>query len=55
MSGGARLAMLLTQLVPSTEGQMGGYVRIRSDRELIAQALFGNAQSLSAVPPAVVR
>ncbi len=56
---GQRLSQLVPELVPQSMGQAGGYVRIRSDRPVIAQMLFGviDGQGIalfSAVPPAVV-
>ncbi len=57
---GQRLSQLVPELVPQSNGQAGGYIRIRSDQPVIAQMLFGalNNQGivlLSAVPPAVVQ
>ena len=50
---GQRLASLLMGLIPETAGQLGGYVRVTSDRPVISFELFGTAdgQVLSAVPP----
>ena len=60
LAAGQRLSALVPELVPASEGQAGGYVRIRSDRPLIAQQLFGatgpgGIALLSSVPPTVVR
>ncbi len=56
LAPGARLSKLLTEIVPSTGGQAGGYIRIVSTQGLVAQALFGAGGSLlSAVPPTIVR
>lgn len=59
VEGGERLARLVDQLVPDSAGQAGGYVRIRADRPMIAQMLFGAVKPqgitlFSAVPPAVI-
>ncbi len=50
---GERISKLLTDgdFIPSTAGQVGGYVDVRSTEALIAQQLFGSATLLSAVPP----
>jgi hypothetical protein len=48
-----RFVSLLSQLVPETEGQMGGYVRIAASLPVIGFELFGTTDGklLSAVPP----
>jgi hypothetical protein len=53
LRAGERTASLLSGLLPNTAGQMGGYVRVISDRPLIGFELFGsvNGQMLAAVPP----
>ena len=53
LAAGQRTASLLSGLLPNTAGQMGGYVRVLSDRPLIGFELFGsvNGQMLAAVPP----
>jgi hypothetical protein len=57
MAAGRRLSKLLPELVPSSQGQLGGYVVVRSTLPLIAQELFGDTglNMLSAVPPVIVR
>jgi hypothetical protein len=54
---GKRLSKLLTQLLPATAGQVGGYILLRSTRPIVAQQLFGDNSFnfLSAVPPAIIR
>ena len=59
LGAGQRLSKLASELVPASDGQVGGYIMIRSTRPLIAQQLFGvldstGIQLLSAVPPTVV-
>jgi hypothetical protein len=53
LASGQRTASLLSGLLPNTAGQIGGYVRIISDRPLIGFELFGsvNGQMLATVPP----
>lgn len=55
-----RTSPLLTELVPESEGQSGGYIRVVSSAPIIGQELFGGIGStglnlLSAVPPTVVQ
>jgi len=52
-----RFSLLLPELLQATEGQIRGYVIIRSKRGVIAQQLFGDTggNSLSAVPPTIFR
>ncbi len=52
---GVRLAKLLPELMPSTAGQVRGYVEVESTGGLIGQQLFGSATVLSAVPPTIVK
>ena len=56
VGAGQRISRLVSQLVPATASQAGGYVNIRSSQPIIAQELFGDTGSnfLSAVPPTVV-
>jgi hypothetical protein len=53
MRPGERLVSLLEQLIPSTAGQVGGFVRVTASNPVIGFELFGAAdgQFLSAVPP----
>ena len=53
LAPGQRSASLLSGLLPNTAGQIGGHVRVISDRPLIGFELFGavNGQMLAAVPP----
>ncbi len=58
LAAGHRLSMLLRDLIPGTDGQVGGYVRVRSaDAAIIGFELFGtlDGRLLSAVPPQRVR
>jgi hypothetical protein len=50
---GQRLASVLSGLIPETNGQVGGYVKVTSDQPLFAFEMFGSmdGQLLSAVPP----
>jgi hypothetical protein len=54
---GRRFSGLVPELVPSTAGQVKGYIEVISTQPLIAQQLFGDSRLnlLSAVPPTVVR
>lgn len=59
LSKGARLSQLVDQLVPSSAGQAGGFIRIHASQPVIAQMLFVAADNtgirlFSAVPPAVI-
>ncbi|MBI4456763.1 MAG: RHS repeat protein [Acidobacteria bacterium] len=56
VDGGKRLSKVVTELMPSTALQRGGYIVIRSTQPLIAQQLFGdsNLNFLSSVPPTIV-
>jgi len=56
LAAGGRLSQLVPQLVPGTEGQVTGFIILRSTRPLIAQQLFGEngLSMLSAVPPSIV-
>ena len=54
LAPGERIARLLDELIPSTQGQIGGYIVVRSSQPLIAQQLFFNADLMSAVPPTIV-
>lgn len=53
LGAGARLARLIDQLVPESQNQVGGYVRVKSSKELVMFQLFGDRslQFLSAIPP----
>ena len=53
LAPGQRLASLLNGLMPETNGQVGGYVKVTSDQLLFGFELFGSVdgQLLSAVPP----
>jgi hypothetical protein len=53
---GQRFSRLLTDLLPASEGQMGGYISLTSSVPIIAQELFGDGglTFLSAVPPTIV-
>jgi hypothetical protein len=50
---GERFSRLLPELVPASDGQVGGHIRIRSDAPLTSFALFGtdDLRALSAIPP----
>ncbi|RPJ61691.1 MAG: hypothetical protein EHM23_05990 [Acidobacteria bacterium] len=55
LGAGERVARTLDELIPGTQGQIGGYVVVRSSQPLIAQQLFFNAELMSAVPPTIVQ
>ena len=54
---GARLARTLGELVPSTAGQVKGYIRLSADPPIVAQQLFGDflLSRISAVPATVLK
>jgi len=52
---GGRMSQLLSELVPSTQNQIRGYVLVTSSKLLIAQQLFGDGNFLAAVPPSVLQ
>ncbi len=54
MAGGSRQSRLLTEFVPSTAGQIRGFVVVNSTQPLVAQELFAGADSMSAVPGVAV-
>jgi len=49
---GEKFAKLVYELVPASAGQIGGYIRVRSDLRLVGFSLFGtdDGLSLSAIP-----
>jgi len=51
-----RFSRLLSQLLPISEGQMGGYLMLTSNVPILAQELYGDSRLnfLSAVPPRIV-
>jgi hypothetical protein len=53
---GQRFSRLLTDLLPASAGQVGGYISLTSNVPIIAQELFGDGglNFLSAVPPTIV-
>jgi hypothetical protein len=53
LASGQRFVSLLNQLIPETNGQVGGYVKVSSDRPVMGFEMFGSTdgQVLSAVPP----
>ena len=54
---GKRISKVLTELIPGTLGQMGGYIVLSSTQPMIAQEVFGDSAAtlLSAVPPAIIQ
>jgi hypothetical protein len=56
LAPGHRLSRLLPEpeLMPSTNGQIGGYIILQSSHPLVAQEMFGTPTLLSAVPPMVM-
>lgn len=57
LNAGQRLARLLPELVPSSAGQAGGYVRVESSQPLVGQQMFGGSdlKQLSAIPAQVLQ
>ena len=57
LEAGQRLARTLGELVPSTAGQVKGYIRLSADPPIVAQQLFGDfvLTRISAVPGTVLR
>ena len=57
IGAGRRISKLVPELVPSTAGQVRGYIVVQSTQPLIAQQLFGQSglNLLSAVPPKVAQ
>ncbi len=51
LAPGTRLARVLPEVVPSSDGQIGGSITISASGPIVAQELFGGANMLSAVPP----
>ena len=52
-----RLSRLLNQLLPVSDGQMGGYLKLTSDLPIFAQELYGDSRLnfLSAVPAEIIK
>lgn len=50
LPAGSRLARLIDELVPTAEGQVGGFVTVGSTRPIVAQQLFSRGTFLAAVP-----
>ncbi len=50
---GEKIAKLLHELVPTANGQQGGYIHIKSDQPVMSLSIFGSNDglSLSAIPP----
>ena len=48
---------MISQLVPASDGQVGGYIRITSDAPVATLALFGtnDLRSLSTITPQVIK
>jgi len=54
LEAGTRLSKLVSELMPSTSGLIGGGVTVSANHPIIGQQLFGTAKFLSAVPPSEV-
>ncbi len=56
LTAGHRKSATVAELVPASNGQVGGYILIESSIPIIAQQLFGlsNLSLMSAVPPTVI-
>jgi hypothetical protein len=52
-----RIAKLLNQFLPVSDGQMGGYIMLTSDLPILAQELYGDSRLnfMSAVPPSIIK
>jgi hypothetical protein len=46
-----QLGRLVSELVPGTETQVGGYIRIRSDQPIWAWEIYGSGQVMASGPP----
>ncbi|RPI28515.1 MAG: hypothetical protein EHM61_04855 [Acidobacteria bacterium] len=55
LAPGGRVSRLLTEIVPATAGQVGGYMIVESNQPIVAQELFANEKLLAAVPASVRR
>jgi hypothetical protein len=57
LQGGHRISKLISELIPEVKGQVGGFIQVTSDQDLVAQQLFASTKLsfLSAVPPTIVR
>ena len=55
LEGGFRVSDLVENFVPSSSSQIGGYIRLTSTADIVAQLLLGNnlLSFLSAVPPRI--
>jgi hypothetical protein len=53
----ASFSKLVSELVPASSGQIGGYIRITSDQPLTSFAMFGSTdlRSLSAISPQIIQ
>ncbi len=53
ISPGRKISRLLYEMIPDSNGQVGGYVHITSDQPVISFSLFGTSDGklLSAIPP----
>ncbi len=50
---GQKVSRLLYEFIPTTLGQVGGYIHVQASQPIMSFALFGtdNGKSLSAIPP----
>jgi hypothetical protein len=46
-----QLGRLLSELVPASAGQSGGYIHIRSDQPLWAWGIYGSMRAIASGPP----
>ena len=56
LKAGASLARTLTELIPSTAAQVGGYLVVSSSQPLVVRQIFGDNELtyFSSVPPSVI-
>ena len=56
LEAGASLARTLTELIPSTAAQVGGYLVVSSSEPLVVRQIFGDNELtyFSSVPPSVI-
>jgi hypothetical protein len=55
--GGAKLTKLINEIVPGLKSQVGGFIRVTSDRDLLIYSLFGtnSLSALSVIPAQSVK
>jgi len=46
-----QLGRLVSELVPGTATQLGGYIRIRADQPIWAWEIYGSGEVMASGPP----